>query len=176
MKRRSSISIGQFALLIALTVGMHLLHELSHALTAVVFGEHGSMGTNTVRYYNGIGTTALIWVTAAGPIVTVLLALLAFNWRSKLGTSVLFIAFAQRAMAAGMSLNHANDEARLSQLLGLGYWTLFAVTVTLTATLFIIRFRERKLGWKWLVVNWLAFSIGITLMVFADNVLPRWQF
>ncbi|MEM6475647.1 MAG: hypothetical protein AAF687_05715 [Pseudomonadota bacterium] len=159
---------------IVLAMASHWLHEAAHALMAIAFGVSGTMGTNTVRYTVEMSEIAVIFATAAGPALTVLLAVIAAfsNWRW--APTIIFAAFIQRGMAAGITLIGApNDEARLSLLLGLGKWSVFAVTVGVTAALFVWRWRKDQLGWRWLAISWFGISLGIGAMVGLDGVLPE---
>ena len=69
-----------------------------------------------------------------------------------------------------------NDEARLGMLLGVGPWVFFALTVGLTGYLFIRRYRQDGLGWKWIGLSYAGFSLGITLVVLGDGILFRIRF
>ncbi|MBV7258069.1 hypothetical protein [Erythrobacter crassostreae] len=120
---------------------------------------------------------AVIGATAAGPALMVLFAIAAALSRWRWAPSVIFIVFAQRAMAALISaISAPNDEARLSIMLGFGPWALFAFTVGLTGYLFIRRYRRDALGWKWIAISYAAFSLAITLVVFGDGRLFQLRF
>lgn len=165
--------IGTFALGIVI----HLLHEAAHALSAMAFGVSGTMGTNTVRLTSEVGEMAAIASTAAGPGLMLIFAIAAFASRWCWAPSVLFIVFIQRAFAAIVSAIMApNDEARLGAMLGVGPWAVFVLAVGLTGFLFIRRYRAERLGWKWLAISYVGFSLAITLVVFGDDVLPRIAF
>ncbi|NQX95595.1 MAG: hypothetical protein HRT64_11880 [Erythrobacter sp.] len=167
-------SIALFVSSVALAMAIHWLHEAAHMLTAISFGVSGVMGTNTVSYATEMTETQVIWTTAAGPGLMVVFALLAAASRWRWAPTVLFVVFLQRAMAAGISaISLPNDEARLSLLLGLGTWSVFALTVGITAALFIWRWRKDGLGWVWLGISWFGVSIGIAAMVALNGVLPK---
>ena len=161
----------------ALTVIIHLLHESVHALTAIGFGVSGVMSSNTVSYTSDMSHAAQISATAAGPALMVVFALAAAASQWRWAPSILFIVFAQRSMAALISaLLAENDEARLGMLLGVGPLVFFALTVGLTGYLFIRRYRQDGLGWKWIGLSYAGFSLGITLVVLGDGILFRIRF
>ena len=159
---------------IALAMAIHWLHEAAHMLTAIGFGASGTMGTNTVRYAPGMTQTQVNWTTAAGPALMVLFGAFAAFSKWRWAPTVLIVVFLQRAMAAGISaIADPNDEARLSLALGLGKWSLFAVTVGITGALFLWRWRKDQLGWKWLGISWLGVTLGIMVMVLLNGVVPK---
>lgn len=160
-----------------LTIVIHLLHECAHALTAIAYGVSGVISSNTVRYTSEMSDAAVIGATFAGPALMVVFALAATISRWRWALSVLFIVFLQRLMAAIFTgLGSPNDEARISMLLGLGPWPLFALTVGLTGFLFLRRNRSSKPGWKWLAISYAAFNLGIALVVLGDGILFRVRF
>lgn len=160
-----------------LAILIHLLHEAAHMLVAMSYGVSGVMSTNTVRYTSEMSEAAVIASTAAGPALMVVFALAAALSRWRWAPSVLFIVFAQRAMAALFSaLFHLNDEARLSALLGLPVGTLFAVTVGVTGLLFVLRYRRERLGWKWVALSYAGFSLALAIVVLGDGIVFRYRF
>lgn len=159
---------------IVLTMAIHWLHEAAHMLTAIGFGSSGTMGTNTVRYATKMTQAQVNWTTAAGPGLMVVFGALAAFSKWRWAPSVLIIVFLQRAMAAGISaIGEPNDEARLSLALGLGKWSVFALTVGITGALFVWRWRKDELGWKWLGISWLGLTLGIAAMVLLNGVVPK---
>ncbi|WP_299194155.1 hypothetical protein [uncultured Erythrobacter sp.] len=160
-----------------LTVLIHLLHESAHALTAIGFGVSGVMSSNTVGYTSQMSLSAVLAATAAGPALMMLFALAAAFSKWRWAPTVLFIVFFQRAMAAIISaISAPNDEARLSLLLGLGPWAIFALTVGVTGLLFLRRYRAETLGWKWFGISYVGFSLGLALVVLGDGILFRIRF
>ena len=161
----------------ALTVLIHLLHELAHMLVARGFGVSGVMSSNTVRYTSEMSEAAKIAATAAGPGLMVIFAIAAFLSRWRWAPTVIFIVFAQRAMAAFFSaFFNLNDEAQVSVLLGLRVGTLFALTVGVSGLLFVLRYRRDRPGWKWVGVSFVGFNLGIALVVLGDGTLFRYRF
>ena len=161
---------------------MHILHEAGHALTAKMLGHDMLVRVNSVTIVDGAARTLWdrILVDAAGPLVTIILAVVA--WRAAergrwaLAPTILFIALAMRLLAAGVSLGNPNDEARISLALGLGTWTVFAVVIVLLAAMFVRVYRRRALGWRWLLVSYLAASLAFAALVFGEPLLPAVAF
>lgn len=157
---------------IALGFVIHILHEAAHALTAVVFGVSGLMRPNTVSYGPEMTPEIAIWTTAAGPALMLLFALIAARLDWRWSASVIFITFAQRAMAAVISMiTSPNDEARLGEMLGVGPWPFFSLSVSLTFALFVYRYRRDGLDWKWVAISYAGFSIALATVVLGNKAL-----
>jgi len=121
-------------------------HELAHYLMGTSLGYDMKMSLNSVRIDNQTYSEDYhkLLVTAAGPIFTIITAFIAFFMLKKRNNPflyiVLFVAFAMRSLAAGISLLfNPNDEARLSQAFDMGVMTLPAiVSICLFGLLFWI--------------------------------------
>ena len=89
-------------------------------------------------------------MSAAGPVITILGALVAFAFvmrrDSLIAYAVLYFALFMRVIAAGVSVFNLNDEARISDTLGWGPWTLPAVVVTALLVTTIIASRHLRLS------------------------------
>lgn len=115
-------------------------------------------------------------VSFAGPFITLMQACLAL-WliylrRVKWAFPVLFSALMMRVMAGVVSLSNPNDEARISEWLGIGMWTLPILVVVVLLAMTVLGSRKLKLGWKAWVLSWLVSSIGITLVIFTEPYWP----
>ncbi len=83
------------------------------------------------------------------------------------------MAFFMRLLAAGMNFFTPNDEARVSQLLGLGMWTLpLAVVVGLFALL-VPASRELGLKFREHFICYLIASVVVILIVGVDLIFWR---
>ena len=161
---------------------MNALHELGHALMAKALGYDVVMTINGVSEASGDGFLTLLHtnlVSAAGPVVTILLALAAYLWRERLGflaPIVIWAAMTMRLLAAIFSLSLPNDEARISASLGLGMWTLPVAVVAGLVLLFILIARETKLGWRWYLAAWAGMSVGYSAVILGEDYLPAFAF
>ncbi len=151
------------------------LHEGGHWLAAVLLGHDAWFGLNSAGARGAVGTVDQMIISAAGPAVTVVQALAAL-WlvqaRGSAGAWVfLFQAAFMRLMASLMTLFHANDEARISEWLGWGLWTLpVIVTVALFALLAVGTVRLR-VGWTTLGLTWLVASVAVSAVVGLDRLI-----
>lgn len=168
---------------IAISIGVHFIHEVFHMLAAISFGVSGTFGLNTVRYADELSDTAYLIITFAGPAVTLVIGAIALAKKSRWSSSVLFVVAYQRALAALLSaLGAPNDEARMGLILGIGQWPIFALTIGTALAMLAWQLRgdwhrRSRLGWLgWLGIAYLATNIAVTIMVFADTVLPRIPF
>ena len=175
---KSKMSVrGVFLMTILIGIVMHLIHEASHMLGAMAFGVGGSMGTNTVNYDDGMSDTARLWASIAGPGSMLLIALAARLMQWRWTAIILYVVFIQRAIAGLVTwLSGPNDEARIGEMLGLGQWPVFALTIGVSGLLFAAQYGQERLGWKFLVAGFLGMSIALPIVVFADPVLPRIHF
>lgn len=161
---------------IALTIILHLAHEAAHLLAAMSYGYSGSAGLNSVSTDGFVLSGDQLVITLAGPALMLLVALVAAVNRSRWAPTILFAVFVQRLLAALVSFMSPNDEARAGEMLGVGSWSLFVVSVGLTGWLFIHRYRRDRLGVRWLLLSWIGISIGIMMMVFGEPFVPRITF
>ncbi|MBW0144676.1 hypothetical protein [Sphingomicrobium clamense] len=166
-----------FLTTIVIGVVMHLVHEASHMLGAMTFGVGGSMGTNTVNYDADMSETARLWASIAGPGSMILIAIAARAMQWRWTAIILYVVFIQRSMAGIVTwLAGPNDEARIGQMLGLGEWPVFALTIGLSGLLFAAQYGQERLGWRFLLAGFLGMSVALPLVVFADPILPRINF
>lgn len=167
------------ALWLPCIVIMQYLHELGHALMAKAFGYHVLMTINRVSELTGAGYSPAYqanWVAAAGPLVTILLACLAYIFRKRLGMLAPIIignALVMRAVAAAVSFSSPNDEARLSLNLGLPIWSLPAVVCAALLGIFILIARQGRLRPAWYLAGWAGASLGYSAIVFGEAYFPQ---
>lgn len=163
---------GVFALV---AVATYLVHEAAHWLAGTALGYPVSYGINSVIPGAPMTVADHLIMSTAGPLVTVVIALIAFavvmRRQSLTAYAVLYFALFMRLVAAGVSLFNPNDEARISETLGLGPWTLPAIVVVVLLIPTIIASRTLRLSWK---VNGLAYvvsSVVAATVVYLDMVL-----
>lgn len=151
------------------------LHEGGHWLAAVLLGHEAYFGLNSAGARGTVGTVDHMIISAVGPAVTAVQALVAL-WLVQARASAaawifLFQAAFMRFMATVISLFNPNDEARISEWLGWGMWTLpVLVTVALLGLLAVGSLRLR-VGWKTLVLTWGVASIAVSAVVGLDMVM-----
>ena len=107
----------------------YVLHESAHWAMGEILGYDMWLKINSVGLAQGEYSTE--WhqhlVSAAGPLATVIQGIIAFliirKRQAFTAFAFLFSAFIMRLTAMLVSINNPNDEARVSEWLGLGPWT-----------------------------------------------------
>lgn len=178
MSRPTSIFSAKFyAVLFLVGIGTFFIHELAHWVAGLALGYDMVATPNHVWSTNPMSARDQGLVSAAGPLVTIVQAIFGF-WlvkrrRSPLGFALLYMAFFMRVLAAGMSLFNANDEARVSQLLGVGTWTLPLIVVVGLLVLVVAASRALRLGLRDQFFCYVVASVVVTLIVGVDMTLWR---
>jgi hypothetical protein len=164
----------RFYVLLAVAVPLTALaHELAHAAAGEALGHAMTMSLNNARPASGALPPAhAVLVTAAGPLVTVLQGAAACALVLRTGAlawyAPLFAAAFMRFAAMVVSVVHPNDEARLSLALGLGTWTIPALTVAGMAWLAVIASRRLRLHWSVQAIAYLVASLAVSAVVGLD--------
>ena len=170
-RRVSATYYGLFALI---GVATYLIHEAAHWLVGAALGYQVSFGINSVIPGSAMKPLGHMLMSAAGPAVTVLIALMAFalvmRRKSLTAYAVLYFALFMRVVAAGVSLFNLNDEARVSDMLGWGPWTLPGVVILVLLIPTIIASRHLRLTWKVNVLAYVVSSLVTTAVVGLDMV------
>ena len=171
-RRVQSSFYGVFALV---AVATYLVHEAAHWLVGAALGYPVSYGVNSVIPGAPMTEAHHILMSAAGPAVTVLIALAAFvvvmRHRSLTAYAVLYFALFMRVVAAGVSVFNLNDEARISDMMGWGTWTLPALVILLLLVPTVIASRTLRLSWKVNTLAYVVSSVVAAAMVGLDMVL-----
>jgi hypothetical protein len=127
-------------------------HEFFHWLTGELLGNPMAMTLNTA--YPVSGSYLKSWhehvVSAAGPVATLLEALVVFLWIKRnnnfLLFPILFTCFYSRLMAGVMNFINPNDEGRLSLALGTD---VFFLSILVVGSLAYLMYKSMKtLGLK----------------------------
>ena len=172
---RRRIGLAFYAVLALVAVATYLVHEAAHWIVGAALGYPVSYGINSVIPGAPMTPSDHIWMSAAGPAVTVVIALIAFvmvmRRHSLTAYAVLYFALFMRLVATGVSVFNPNDEARISQLLGWGTWTLPAIVLILLGVLTVIASRKLRLSWKVNALAYVVSSVVATVMVGLDMVL-----
>ena len=171
-----ALALKQIGLAFLIVVVCVVLHEVGLLLAAKALGYDAVIRMNSVSLAGGATSIRdQIIVDAAGPLVTVLLALIGLAMSARgavVGPTIVFGALMMRVLAAIISLQMPNDEARISELSGLGTWTLPAIVVAALAVVMVMSARRAGVGWAWLFGSWIGASLGFVVVVFGEPYLP----
>ena len=174
MRKYRRVDAGFYGVFALVAVASYLVHEAAHWLVGTALGYSVSYGVNSVVPATPMTAGDHIMMSAAGPAVTLLMALVAFIFvmrrDSLTAYAVLYFALFMRAVAAGISLFNLNDEARISDMLGLGAWTLPAVAVVGLLIPTVIASRRLRLSWKVNVLAYVVSSLVAAAVVGLDMV------
>jgi len=148
------------------------LHEGGHWLAAVLLGHEAYFGLNSAGARGAVSTVDHMIISAVGPAVTVVQALVAL-WLVHARASAaawifLFQAAFMRFMATVISLFNPNDEARISEWLGWGMWTLPVLVTAALFALLAVGSVRLKVGWKTLALTWVVASVAVSAVVGLD--------
>jgi hypothetical protein len=164
-----------YLLLFSVGLGTFLVHEFAHWLTGVSLGYEMVASPNHVRSIGEMSATHELLVSAAGPVITIVQAIAGFiilrGQRALFGFALLYMAFFMRLLAAVVSIFNPNDEARISEQLGLGTWTLPAIVVVFLFALVVIGSRRLELRFREQFVCYVTASIVVSLVVGLDALL-----
>ncbi|MHA6724043.1 hypothetical protein [Sphingomonas sp. RS2018] len=110
----------------------YLIHEGAHWIVGRALGLDVSFSLNGVTPRGGATEARMLALSAAGPAITYAQALLAYlavrRKANPIAFAFLLWAAFMRVVATGISVVLPNDEARVSLVLGAGYWTLPIIT------------------------------------------------
>lgn len=157
-----------------LAVAAYLIHEAAHWIVGATLGYSVSYGINSVIPASPMTAGDHILMSAAGPAVTLVTALIGFYFvmrrESLIGYAVLYFALFMRVVAAGVSVLNLNDEARISDMLGFGPWLLPGLVVVLLLIPTVIASRHLRLSWKVNALAYVVSSLVATAVVGLDMV------
>jgi hypothetical protein len=150
-------------------------HEVAHWVTGELLGNDMAMRLNSA--YPKSGNYIKNWhatvISATGPLFTILQGIVFYFIIDKTGNRQLYpfllLAFIQRFLAMALTFINPNDEARISQSLGLGLFTLpLIVCVLLFIPLYKIS-NKYNYGFKFngLTIAWAM--LFISTLIFADQ-------
>lgn len=172
--KRARISWDFYVALLIVVVLTFLAHELAHWLAGTLLGYDMAVSLNGAAPRSGgfLSERDAFIVSGAGPLVTILQAVLAYWWtrRSNHPTAyaLLFVAWFMRFAAAFVSLMHPNDEARMSLQLGWNMWVLPGLVVALLFALTWAASRHLRIGWKTNLAAYMLCSLAFAGIVFLD--------
>lgn len=174
MRNTRTVSASFYGWLALIALASYLVHEAAHWLVGAALGYPVSYGINSVIPKAAMTVTDHLWMSAAGPAVTVVLALVAFviamRRDSLIAYAVLYFALFMRVTAAGVSVFNLNDEARISDLLGWGAWALPSIVILVLLIPTVVASRHLRLSWKVNVLAYVVSSVVATAVVGLDMV------
>lgn len=139
---------SQYILVTALAVpATWLLHEGTHWAAGTALGYDMALTLNTGYAVNGLYDNDRHYqlISAAGPLVTLLEALVVFIFMRRRKKYLLYpflvTCFYMRLLAGLLSFVNPNDEARISEALGIGRFTL---PVLMTALLLVLVYKTSR--------------------------------
>ncbi|MFT4954840.1 MAG: hypothetical protein ACI8U3_001214 [Brevundimonas sp.] len=151
------------------------LHEAGHWAVGELLGHEAYYGLNSAGVRGAVPDDHRLLITAGGPAVTALQALVALALvlarESLAAYAVLYAAAFMRFMAAVITIMNPNDEARLSLAFGLGTWTLPVVTVLVLVGLVWIGARRLGVSGKTNIVAYVVATLAVSGVVGADMLL-----
>lgn len=175
--RIKRVGPGFYAVLAIASLLTFVLHEAGHWAMGIWLGHTMVFHLNGVGPAPGVVMSArdAFMVTAAGPLVTVLQALVACALIQQrvllLAYAFVFTAWFMRFAATLVSIVHPNDEARMSLQLGLGTWLLPVTTMLGLLALTWWAAGRLRLGWRVNIACYLLCSVLFAAIIFADAAL-----
>lgn len=154
-----------------------VLHEFTHWLASELLGYKAIMKLNSVSPLKGQELTEWhkVYISASGPVITILQAVVAFILLNKKGWSkfvylFLFIPLYMRSLAGLLNFINPNDEGRISEFLGIG---LFTLSILVSGFLFFLVYKISK---KYDVSMKFNFWTTILVMVMSSILILSDQF
>ncbi|MET2984942.1 hypothetical protein [Aureibaculum conchae] len=153
-----------------------LLHEFTHWFTSELLGYEAIMRLNSVSPVAGQQQNKWhqIYISASGPIITLLQALFIFivlktkGW-NKFIYPLLFVPLYMRILAGVMNVIKPNDEGRISEFLGTGLYTL---SILVSLFLFLLVYKtamKYNLSWKFNTSTTILIMIVSSLLILSDQ-------
>lgn len=176
MRTHRRIGAGFFVLLVVAGFATFIAHEAAHWLAGAALGHDMVMTLNGTAPRDGaMSAIDHLWVSAAGPAITIFQALVALalvRARDSLAAyAFLYFAAFMRFMATVISLLHPNDEARISSALGLGPWALPILVTVALAGLAWLGSRHLRLSWKTNLLAYLVCTVTVSAIIGLDLLM-----
>lgn len=168
----------RYILLLAVAVvATFFFHEAAHWLMGELLGNDMRMNLNAAWPVSGVyaGAWDQVFVNAAGPLFTLLQALVVFIILRRGGShewyTALIAPFVMRLLAAGVNVINPNDEGRLSAEAGLGLWTL-PVLMVLILFILVYSTSRRHFFTRWFnAANVLLTILFCSLVIMGNQYL-----
>ncbi|NNU15939.1 hypothetical protein HK107_06330 [Parvularcula sp. ZS-1/3] len=163
---------------IILTALTFFVHEAGHGLAYDLLGyDQVRININSAGPIGGVNSTSDAIVGAiTGPMVTlvqaIFFALVARATGSVFAFWGVFTAFMMRLMAQVISFKSPNDEMRVSEMIGIGAWTVPIAMMVVLLILMLWAGRASKPGVGRIILAWIAFTIAISGIVLGEAYVP----
>ncbi len=155
-------------------VATFAVHEFFHWIAGIALGYEMVITPNRVFSTTSTSFVDRQIISFSGPFITYIQAFIGYllvrNRQSLIGFAMLYMAFFMRFLAALISLLNPNDEARISQDLGIGLWTLPTIIIALLFLLVFFASRRLKLTVRDQVFCYLIASVLVALVVGVDSI------
>lgn len=163
-----------YAVLLVAGLLTYLVHEGAHWVVGNSVGLDVRYSLNGVTPRGPATAAQHLLMSAAGPLITILQAVIAFllvrRYASASAFAFLLWAAFMRVVASGISLILPNDEARIGSALHLGYWTLPLLVSLLLIGLAWHAARAFQVRKRDYFFTYLALSIVTAAIVFGDRL------
>lgn len=174
MRNIRPVAAGFYGWLALVGAATYVIHEAAHWIAGAALGYPVSYGINSVIPGSHMAAGDHMLMSAAGPAITVITALIAFYFvvrrESLFAYAVLYFALFMRVIAAGVSVFNLNDEARISDMLGFEPWLLPGLVIVALLIPTIVASRHLRLSWKVNVFAYVVSSIVAAAVVGLDMV------
>lgn len=155
-----------------------LTHEFGHWTVSEILGYDTVMSLNSAYPSGGVYQESwhALLISAAGPAVTLLQALLVFGhllyrgWNQYL-YPFLFVPFYMRLLAGCMNVINLNDEGRIGSELGIGTFTLPLLVSVLLLVMVVMVSKKFSPGRKFQIITLLLVMITSSIWILADQFL-----
>jgi len=180
MTKDNSIDIKYFIVTGLAVFLTWLIHEFSHWMTGTILGNEMVMTLNQSFPISGEYKESWHYqlTSAVGPIITIIEAIVIYlimrHNRRAILYSTLFACFMCRFGATLLSFRNPNDEARISQYLGIGTFTLPVIVTLFLLILLIATTLKYKFSFRYVFLNFVLVTFFISCIVAADKYL-HWQ-
>jgi hypothetical protein len=152
-------------------------HELSHWLAGKMLGYNMTMTLNAVTITKGVYLKS--WhenfVSAAGPVFTILQAIVAYKIithnKNMLLYPFLFFPLYMRSLAGVLNFINLNDEGRISNSIGIGTFTLSILVCSLLLFLVIKVSKQNNLSKRFQFINFILAMVFSSVIIMADQFL-----
>ena len=178
--KNNKVDFKYIALAALAVIFTWVLHEFAHWTAGNFLGYEMGMTLNKAFPVSGKYNSDVHFqiISAAGPLITLAEALIVFfimlNASRKVLYSFLFTCFYMRLLAMGLSFINPNDEARVSQSLGIGNFTLPVIMVTVLFCLLYKISGLYRFSKKFIAINLGLVLFFTSVIILADQFL-KWR-
>ena len=150
-------------------------HELAHWAAGELLGNKMGMSLNSTYPVSGsyIKSWHQIVIDAAGPMLTILQAIVFYLIVKRTGNKMwypfLLMAFVERFLAMALTFINPNDEARISQSLGLELFTLPLLVSTFLFFLCYKISKKHNYGFKFNAITIVWMTLFFSILILSDQ-------